>query len=175
MTFIGTTCLISESTKPRPNPQVVSFLANNTIVLPSAVITDVERGILRLSSHDPQRASRLRDWLNSQREAWPILNSREREAAQVLAAILECKPLKNIWLPQPKAHNPKLAYHVFIAASAIAYDLPIATVGTDRLLSINSFFPLPGIFSAKDGIWTTATPARWMTGQPTGYKIPSAA
>lgn len=175
MTFIGTTCLISETSKPRPNPRVVEFIANNAIVLPSTVITEIERGILRVSVTDPQRSSRLRDWLTSQSEVWPVLHGREHEAARVLAEMLECRPLRNVWLPQPKTQNPKLAYHVFVAASAIAYDLPVATIGTECLSIIDAFFPLPGIFCATNGSWTTATPARWSSDQPTGYIIPSAA
>ncbi|KQS78804.1 hypothetical protein ASG25_09165 [Rhizobium sp. Leaf384] len=175
MTFIGTTCLVSEASKPRPNPHVVEFLANNSIVLPLAVVTEIERGILRVSINDPQRSCRLRDWLSSQKKTWPLLQGRDHEAAKVLAEMLECRPLRNTWLPQPKARYPKLAHHVFVAASAIAYDLPVATVATESLLAIDGFFPLPGIYCAKSSSWTSATPERWISDQPTGYAIPSAA
>ncbi|MBN8934395.1 MAG: hypothetical protein J0G97_22055 [Rhizobium pusense] len=80
----------------------------------------------------------------------------EQEKAKLVAAMLECCELKNIWLPQPKATHPGFGCHVSIAAAAIAYKLSLEGFGIDTFLQIDRYFSLPGIFDLKDESWRFA-------------------
>lgn len=149
MKYLATTCLVSEVSKPRQKPHVLEFIAKNTFVFSPETLIDVQRGILRTSRTNPQKAAELREWLSSVSGSWPLVSGREQEKAKLVAAMLECRELKNIWLPQPKAAHPGFGYHVSIAAAAIAYELPLAGFGIDTFLQIDRYFGLPGIFDLK--------------------------
>jgi hypothetical protein len=155
--YLATTCLVSEVSKPRQKPHVLEFIATNTFVFSPETLIDVQRGILRTSRTNPQKAAELREWLSSVSSSWPLVSGREQEKAKLVAAMLECRELKNIWLPQPRAAHPGFGYHVSIAAAAIAYELPLAGFGIDTFLQIDRYFSLPGIFDLKDESWRSAT------------------
>ncbi|AVH43656.1 hypothetical protein [Agrobacterium tumefaciens] len=157
MKYLATTCLVSEVAKPRPKPHVLEFIATNTFVLSPETLIDIQRGILRTSRTNPHKAAELREWLSSVSGRWPLVSGREQEKAKLVAAMLECRELKNIWLPQPKAAHPGFGYHVSIAAAAITHELPLAGFGIDTFLQIDRYFSLPGIFDLKDESWRSAT------------------
>lgn len=156
MKYLATTCLVSEIAKPRQKPHVLDFIAANTFVFSSETLIDIQRGIFRTSHTNPQKAAELREWLSSISSSWPLVSGREQEKAKLVATMLECRELKNIWLPQPKAAHPGFGYHVSIAAAAIAYELPLAGFGIDTYLQIDRYFNLPGILDLKDGNWRSA-------------------
>lgn len=156
MKYLATTCLVSEVSKPRQKPHVLEFISTNTFVFSDETLIDVQRGILRTSRTNPRKAAELREWLSSVSRDWPLVSGREQEKAKLVAAMLECRELKNIWLPQPRAAHPSFGYHVAIAAAAVTYELPLAGFGIDTFLEIDRYFGLPGIFDLKDQKWRSA-------------------
>ena len=153
MRFLATTCVFSESIKPRPHPSFSRFVSTNTLVLSGETLIDVQRGILRIAQCDPEKAQRLRNWLMEAKDRWPIIEGREREKSKILAEMLECRPLKYLWMPEPRAASPTFQYPIAIAAAAIAYDLPIAGYGLGPYTVIDSYFKLPGLFDARTEAW----------------------
>ena len=157
LNFLATTCVFSEGVKPRPHGSFTGLVSNNTLVLSAETLLDVNRGILRVRESDPDKAKRLRGWLAEAKDQWPFLEGRESQKAKILAAMLECKELKPIWLPQAKSTHPGFGYHVAIAAAAIAYDLPIAGYGLRPYAVIDRYFELPGLFDARTEAWFGTT------------------
>lgn len=148
---------MSEISKPRQDAHVLEFLSRNSFVFSDETLIDIQRGIHRITKTNPQKAFELRDWLSSVSSDWPLVSGREQQKAKVLAAMLECRQLKTLWLPHPKAAHPGFGYHVAIAATAIAYDLPLACFGIDAFLRIDRYFELPGLYDLKSQGWRSAT------------------
>lgn len=157
MRYITTTCLISETCKPRPKPHILDFAASNDLVFTPATLIDIERGILRIMQTNPAKGVALREWFAHERERRPVLTGREQETAKVLATILECRHLKHVWLPDPKAKHPSFGHHAATAAAAIAHELPIAAVSVKPFVAINEYFSIPGVFDAATERWCDAS------------------
>ncbi|MEO9340458.1 hypothetical protein ABFT80_23895 [Mesorhizobium sp. SB112] len=155
MTFIASTCLVSETPKQRPNAQALDFLSSHDIVFTSATLVDIQRGINRAAQTNPSKAADLQKWLTSERTKRSVLSERMWETARVLAAILECRPLKNVWLPDPKVRNPSFGHHVATAAAAIAYGLPIAAISVKEFVKIDAHFMMPGVYDVLAKRWVS--------------------
>ncbi|WP_157019372.1 PIN domain-containing protein [Mesorhizobium xinjiangense] len=156
MKFIATTCLISETHKPRPRQHILDFIASNEMVFTPATLIDIERGILRVTQTNPAKAAALREWFAQERARRVILTGRARETSKMLAAILECRHLKYIWLPDPKSKHPSYGVHAATAAAAIVHELPIAAAGIKAYLAINEYFSIPGIYDVTSDRWCQA-------------------
>lgn len=76
------------------------------------------------------------------------------EVARLHAKMLCCRPLKNLWLVDPKAKDKKPGQDLFIAATAIVYDMPIATLDGDDFLAIDNYFALPGVYNPAFDLFT---------------------
>lgn len=148
---------MSEVSKPRQKAHVLEFISRNSFVFSGDTLIDIHRGIHRTAKTNPQKAFELRDWLLSVSSDWPLVSGREQQKAKVLAAMLECRQLKTLWLPNPRAAHPSFGYHVAIAATAIAYDLPLAGFGIDTFLRIDRRFEIPGLYDLKSQSWRSAS------------------
>ncbi|MGF9564693.1 hypothetical protein AAIH70_14360 [Neorhizobium sp. BT27B] len=160
MKILASTCFFSEESKPRRHPLFQDLVRRHNFVVSTGTLADTYRGIIRLRRSHPLKAVGLELWLAEANERWPVLVGREREFLRVEAEMLECVPLKNIWMPQPRSTRPGFGHQVSIAATAIAYDLPIASYGVDTYAIIDSHFQLPGLIDAKTGNWVTGSKRR---------------
>lgn len=152
--FLLTSCLISDYAKPRPHPEVIKFMASANVAMTFPACLDLERGIASIAVTDPIKAAKLRDWLKRVLAKDEFFDGMTAEVAEILAAILDCKGLRNLWFPSPKANNLNFGASVTIAAMSIAYKTPIATLNRKAFGAINEYFMLPGVFNPADGGWT---------------------
>lgn len=72
MKYLLDTCVVSESTKRRPNERAMEWLSSIPITdtwLSSVTIGEIQKGVHSLDESDPMR-QRLEDWLALVREAY---------------------------------------------------------------------------------------------------------
>lgn len=153
MSIIVSSCVLSDASRPRPKPEIAEFLRRKDVFVTQETIIDIVRGITRISGTHPDKWSRLSVWLDQELSKRSVLSSRIVETAHIIAAIMECRPLRNVWLPDQRKHNPTFGHHVATAATAIANGIPVAAVSVTKFLEIDRYFPLPGIYEVLSRTW----------------------
>ncbi|MBO0132288.1 PIN domain-containing protein [Agrobacterium burrii] len=152
--FLLDTNILSESSKPRPHPRISAWLRQqHRVAIPFAVLLEVETGIADKHRSDPDKAEELWRWMDGLLETdfeYPVATP---EVARVLGKLLCCKPLTHLWLVNENADRKKPGQDLFIAATSIVYDMPIATMNVRDFETINRFFPLPGVYNPANGMW----------------------
>ena len=122
MSYLIDTCIISEFVKRKPSDQVRNWFnqQQETQLLISVIsIAEIKKGIYKIKPSQPERASKLQDWLNrlelsfSQR-ILPINDDVLEKWAQ-LSALME------------RQETPLSVMDSLIAATAHHYNLTVAT------------------------------------------------
>lgn len=79
MKFLLDTCVLSEAWKPRPNTNVMAWLATNDEHCGISILSlgEIRKGIAKIESKTGQRQARLTDWLDrlaaeKQRDILPL-------------------------------------------------------------------------------------------------------
>ena len=111
--------LLSETSKPRPDPQVVEWLVSNfaRVFLPTPVLAELRYGCEKLPPSAKRRE--LEDWLADLTIQFDDrIVSFDRRAAEAHGALRA--RLKAIGKPCPPSDS-------YIAAMALAFDCPLAT------------------------------------------------
>jgi hypothetical protein len=157
--FIATTCLLSEYTKLRSRPSVIEFLNKHEIAVTFPAYLDLERGIKKIAPTQPKKAEDLRRWLDQLLEKKRYVDGMSPEVGKLFAAMLDCKSLRNLWLPSPQAKHPSFGMSLMVAAISIVNDLPIATLSWKSFGKIDGHFPLPGLYDPQAAAWLSQ-PAR---------------
>jgi len=162
MKFIITTCLFSQSQKPRGAPNVAEFLENNEILVTPSTLVDVELGIARIEDTDPGRAAGLRHWLSIERKKYQLAADQGEHFQKALARLLGCKAIQGLWTCEPAAKQFTFRQTLWVAATALASELPIATKSVTKYGQIDQHVPLPGIYDPVEMSWLTrgARPAK---------------
>jgi predicted nucleic acid-binding protein len=152
--FILDTCVLSETSKPRPHPNVVHFIETAAnLYIPAAVLAEFQSGIMEICSRDPIKAVKLSAWYQElMRSGIPILET-NREVAEIWGTLASDRRLLNLMIANPKAKRPRQGQDVHIAAVALAHRIPIATVNVRDFLAINELYPLPGIYNPVTDQW----------------------
>jgi len=152
--FLLDTNIISESSKQRPHPTISAWLRQqHRVAIPFAVILEVETGIADKHRSNPDKAEELWQWMDELLETDFEYPAATPEVARVLGKLLCCKPLTHLWLVNENADRKKPGQDLFIAATSIVYDMPIATMNVRDFETINRFFPLPGVYNPANGMW----------------------
>ncbi|TCU13733.1 PIN domain-containing protein [Rhizobium sullae] len=152
--FLLDTNVISNSSKRRPHPKVSEWLmAQSRVAIPFAVMLEVETGIAEKHRSDPEKAEALWEWMDQLLDTEFEYPTPTPQVARLLAKLLCCRQLTQLWLVNPKADNKKPGQDLFIAATAIAYDMPIATLNAKDFELIDGFFPLPGVYNPAFEVW----------------------
>jgi hypothetical protein len=71
--------------------------------------------------------------------------------ARLLGEMMCCRPLSNLWLSSSIGRKP--GQDLAIAAVAIVYEMPIATLDETDFTLIDEYFSLPGLFNPAFGTW----------------------
>ncbi len=152
--FLLDTNILSESSRLRPHPAISGWLKQQRrVAIPFPVILEVETGIADRHRSNPDRAEELWRWMDELLETDFEYPAATPEVARVLGKLLCCKPLTHLWLVNEHADRKKPGQDLFIAATSIVYDMPIATMNVRDFETINRFFPLPGIYNPSNGTW----------------------
>ncbi len=157
--FLLDTNIISNASRKKPHPVVAEWLeAQTRLAIPFPAILEIETGIIEKHRTDPFKARELLDWMDGVLDTdfeYPVPTP---QVARVLAELTCCRPLTNLWFANPQADKPKPGQDLFIAATSIVYDMPVATLNVRDFELIDSHFPLPGVYNPAFGIW--AVPRR---------------
>ncbi|CAK07668.1 MULTISPECIES: PIN domain-containing protein [Rhizobium] len=155
--FLLDTNIISNSSKRRPHPKVSEWLmAQSRVAIPFAVMLEVETGIAEKHRSDPEKAEALWEWMDQLLDTEFEYPAPTPQVARLLAKLICCRPLTQLWLANPKADNKKPGQDLFIAATSIVYDMPIATLNARDFELIDGFFPLPGVYNPAFEVWAVA-------------------
>lgn len=151
--FLLDTCVFSETSRPRPNPNVMRFLAETpTLYIPAAALMEVQIGITLVCATDPVRAVKLSVWYQQLFEIGPILPMNQ-EVAEVLGTLAADNRLKKLIVADPRAKRPATSQDLHIAAVALVHRLPIATMNVKDFLMIDACYRLPGIYNPAESAW----------------------
>ena len=157
--FLLDTCVISETTKKRPNENVITFLETaENFYLPAGALIELLTGITQVCAVDPIKAVRLSNWYHQlMRQDLPIVET-GRDVIEILGVLAADPRLRNLWEPRRDGAGrvigkPRGGQDVHIAAAALARRLPIATMNTRDFLAIDELYPLPGIYNPQTKIW----------------------
>lgn len=117
MGYLLDTNVLSEASRPRPDPRVLAWLA----ALPSddgfvSVITigEIHRGIVNLRHRDPEKAAKLEFWLRKI----------EQRTSYVLGITIA---ISKTWGELRQQHPKKDPVDLMIAATAATHGLTVAT------------------------------------------------
>lgn len=157
--FLLDTNIISNASKPKPHPAIAEWLlAQTRVAIPFAAILEIETGIAEKHRSDPIRAKQLWDWLDGVLDAefeYPVPTP---QVARLLGELTCCRPLTHLWFANPLADKRKPGQDLFIAATSIVYDMPVATLNVRDFEDIDKYFPLPGVYNPAFDVW--AVPRR---------------
>ncbi|MGO8021292.1 PIN domain-containing protein [Rhizobium leguminosarum] len=173
--FLLDTNILCNSSKPRPHPRISEWLmAQKHVAIPFAVFLEIETGIAQRAQDNALAAGRLWEWVDSicdtEFEYPPITPA----VARVLGKMLCCRPLTNLWFVDPTTHKRKPGQDLFIAATALVYNLPIATADGSDFELIDRYFPLQGVFNPAFDIWVVPRiEAVGRTAEPESYLVPA--
>ena len=154
MTFLLDTDVLSETSKPRPDPRILEFLkTEERLAIAAASFTELQMGIMLVCSRDPMKAVALSKWYqNLTSGEIPILQTSVR--VHEVEAVLRVEPrLRNLIIPPPYTKKLSARQDLLIAATAFVYRAAIATCNVKDYLLINSCHPLPGIYNPREDVW----------------------
>ncbi|WP_440657769.1 hypothetical protein [Ensifer adhaerens] len=158
------TSVLSEARRVTPDDDVIFFLRQippGAIAVPPAAIFELERGALNLAKTDPVRAEKFSKWLDGllQTDVWlpPI----DPHVKRLTARMAMTPELRRFWISNGTPPKMRFGCDPEIAAISIVHELPLASLDVSDFLLIDRHFPLPGLYSPKDGIWHVAPPEGW--------------
>lgn len=150
--FLLDTNIISSASKLRPHPTISKWLASQkTVAIPFSAVLEMECGISEKNRTDPLKAAALWDWLDGVLDTifeYPALSPK---VARILGKMMCCQELTYLWVSTTEKKRP--GQDLAIAATAIAYDMPIATLDSRDFKNIDGQFRLPGVFNPAFDMW----------------------
>jgi hypothetical protein len=120
MEFIITTCIFSQSNKPRPAADVDQFLKSNDIFLTPPTLIDIELGISSLAETNPAKAAEVREWFKLERHSFRMISEYSGDFHEALVRLLGCKAVQNHWRAHPTAKSFNVRQCIWVAAAAIS-------------------------------------------------------
>ncbi|MCW0234740.1 MAG: hypothetical protein OJJ21_14165 [Ferrovibrio sp.] len=155
--FVLDTDVISQLARRRPDPNVVSWLAEQApadITTTTVTIEELKAGIENIRRQDADRAALLDRWLmRIVTFGQPQILADTPEAALLFGAMRETPALRNFVFTGPKAGKLALGNDLRIAAIAICHRATVVSGNIRHFLEVHERFPLPGLFDVFRGIW----------------------
>lgn len=155
--FILDTDVVSNLRKKKPHPALIRWIDDvGWEYLATTVITimEIQSGIERSRRSDPGVAERVQEWLAGMLKVGePQVMVLDTNAALILGRMRETPALRNFLIQEPRSKKTKTGGDLAIAAIAIAKEAVVATNNESDFLTINSHFPLPGLFNPLAGKW----------------------
>lgn len=170
--FILDTDVLSNLRKKRPHPNLLRWMDEvgwDELATTAITIMEIQVGIERAQRSSPETAAGVRTWLDGllavgQPQVLPL----DTDAALILGKLRETPALRGFVLPDPRSQKTSTDADLAIAAIACANQAVVTTNNVRDFLAINAVFPLPGLFSPFDGVWSAgdaspSTPPRLLT------------
>lgn len=157
--YLLDTNIICELTRRKPNPHILAWLesvAGEPITISFSAVFEIQRGIENLRGRDPEKAGELQHWLERLLASDIPFLPMDADTARFYGMMTSAPALRDLWVPDSKAKRPKPGQDLAIAATAIAYDIPIATRNLKDFVRIDRQFPLPGLFDPVTREWKIA-------------------
>ncbi|THF58192.1 type II toxin-antitoxin system VapC family toxin [Ollibium composti] len=154
--YILDTNVVSELIKPRPNANVVNWMARQeeSLAITVGCVTEIQRGISLLQRRNVARAVELQDWLNALvKSTMPTLPT-DVDVAMLYGRMTAVPQLNDIWIHSPQAKTVKLRQDLEMAAFAIVHRATLVTMNTKDFLVINRYFRLPGLYDPARDQWS---------------------
>lgn len=146
--YVIDTNIASEFSRARPHLGLLAWLdtiPKGSLALPFSVVVEIQRGISELALRKPGKAVDLQRWLQALLLSDARFLPMDVGTARILGVMSAEPMLRDLWVPDGNSKKPKLRQDLAIAATSIAYGLPVATRNEKDFLRIHEFFPLPGI------------------------------
>ncbi|TAV21356.1 type II toxin-antitoxin system VapC family toxin [Rhizobium ruizarguesonis] len=142
--FVLDTCVISETSLPRPRESVIAFLASaDNYFIPAGALMELQMGITKVCATNPLKAVKLSAWYNDLKRAGiPIIDT-DADVSEICG----------ILSVDPRLESLRRGQDLHIAAAALSRRLPIATLNVDDFLRIDACYPLPGIYDPLHDRW----------------------
>lgn len=155
--YLLDTSVLSEFAHKQPHPSFrtwVLTVPERSLAISASAIIETQRGIEKVKTSNPGRATELDEWLTAllRRTDVRFLPMNPR-AARLFGKMTSTPALRNLWVPNPRAKQPKLGQDLQVAATSIVYQTPIASINVRDFLLIHAHFPLPGLFNPHSGNW----------------------
>lgn len=155
--FVLDTCVVSdfEKTQNRQSPVLREWIQNidpRSIVIPTAVVFELQCGVAKKRALDPERGGRLADWVDSLVRSGFRFQPITIEIARLEAEMVMTPSLKWLWLPAERKGAQHPGQDLAIAATAIVLGAHIATANVKDFVRISEVFPLPGIVNPFKGV-----------------------
>jgi predicted nucleic acid-binding protein len=165
--FLLDTNVISEAQKAKPNPIVAEWLRQQKqVAIPFPVLVEIERGIIAVSPNNPIKGRELRSWMDGLLATDFVCPRDSPQVAKALGSMYCCSSLKNLWYTEPQSNKQRPGQDLFIAAVAVAYTLPIATLNLRDFEQIDRYFPLPGVYNPLTATWVVPPNIEWLESVP---------
>ncbi len=155
------TNILSQTMKVRPDPAILDWLfMGPKLIISHPVIYEIEWGARKQMRADPERAAKILAWLDD------LIDKAKYDIPPPTAALTrlqarmsEVPELSHLGTPRFGKRRRPPGQDVAIAAYAITYNLPIATLDTQDFALIHRHFPLPGLFDPSIRWWAVPSSA----------------
>lgn len=157
--FLIDTNVLSQAKKDKRTANIQKWIESQyQIAIPFPAILEIQQGIIELAKISPHRAADLQQWLDAVLRSDFIYPPITQEVALKLAELHCCGPLKTLWYPRGPRKKP--GQDLFIAAISIVYGMPIATLDMMDFVTIDQYFPLPGVYNPAFDAWLVPGPGQ---------------
>jgi predicted nucleic acid-binding protein len=154
--YLLDTCVLSETSRTKPHPNVMRFIETATgLFIPAVALMEFQLGIMELCSRDPIKAVKLSAWYQGIIQGGMPVIETGKDVAEVWGTLAADRRLRNLIVANPAAKKPRNGQDLHIAAVALVHRLPIATVNVSDFLLINDCYPLPGIYNPMSDHWVS--------------------
>jgi toxin FitB len=154
--FILDTCVLSETSRVKPHPQVIRFINTaSNLVIPAAAIMEFQQGIAKLHGRDPPKAAELSAWYQRVMSSGIPILSTGKEIAEIWGTLAAHPRMRNFFVSHPNSKRLQSGQDLHVAAASLASGIPIATFNVRDFLLIDSCFSLPGIYDPREEKWCT--------------------
>jgi predicted nucleic acid-binding protein len=158
--FVCDASIVSQTWPSKSNKAAQAWLAqagSGCLFAPAIVLEVIEQGIAPERFFEPAHAEELTQWKCSLGERGFAFLLPLRQVISIVDEMMDVRSLKNLWLTAPNARREKIPHEIYVAATAIAYRMKIATLSTKRYLSIvEAGFRLPGFITPETHAWDTS-------------------
>lgn len=127
--------------RPMHEPNVAEFLDEHEILITPSTLIDIELGITQIADADPGRAAKLREWLKRERHGYGVPAEHGESFQKAFAKLIACTPTQRLWTCAPAAKQFVFRQTLWLAAAALATELPIATKSVWSYGEIDRHFP----------------------------------